>query len=95
MATMCLNSCSSHGTCNTNGVCECNAGYDGIDCSTNLNSPPNITFNTFQSRNNMCDTRTQNCYDLFFKGTGFSNGASSNVAVSISIYDPVKVNFII
>lgn len=44
----CPNSCSGHGTCETNGVCKCaditstgwgsalNAGYTGPDCSLSI-----------------------------------------------------------
>nr|KAJ3411102.1 hypothetical protein HK105_002723 [Polyrhizophydium stewartii] len=31
----CINSCSGHGTCTTYG-CSCNAGWTGVDCSTDL-----------------------------------------------------------
>lgn len=87
---MCLNNCSNKGFCSSSGSCACNTGYDGIDCSINLTKPPNITTNTFQ--NNMCDTRKQNCYELFFKGSGFSDSSSGNALVSTTIYDPIKVN---
>jgi hypothetical protein len=28
-----MNNCSSHGTCNEHGYCECNSGYKGADCA--------------------------------------------------------------
>lgn len=28
-----MDDCSGHGTCNANGVCECDSGYKSADCS--------------------------------------------------------------
>eukprot|EP00455_Lapot_gusevi_P037831 TRINITY_DN4242_c0_g2_i1.p1 TRINITY_DN4242_c0_g2~~TRINITY_DN4242_c0_g2_i1.p1 ORF type:complete len:360 (-),score=102.02 TRINITY_DN4242_c0_g2_i1:135-1214(-) len=33
-AAVCPNSCSSRGTCQPNGLCKCNLGFFGPDCST-------------------------------------------------------------
>lgn len=34
----CLHSCSGHGSCNSDGVCECEASWSGGDCSVSLNA---------------------------------------------------------
>jgi len=33
---VCPSACSGHGTCTVNGVCECELGYTGVDCSTGM-----------------------------------------------------------
>ena len=32
----CLNKCTGHGVCTNDGLCECNDGYFGIDCSVRI-----------------------------------------------------------
>jgi hypothetical protein len=34
----CPNACSNHGTCTSAGVCNCQAGWAGNDCSVSLNT---------------------------------------------------------
>lgn len=34
VAGSCPDNCNGHGKCLSNGVCECENGYTGIDCST-------------------------------------------------------------
>jgi hypothetical protein len=53
-----------NGQCSSSGVCVCNIGYDGADCSINLKQPPNITY--FSLQNNICNTRLENCYEIYF-----------------------------
>lgn len=33
-AGACPDNCHGHGTCHANGICECENGWTGIDCST-------------------------------------------------------------
>lgn len=33
LSNACPNHCSNHGTCNAEGVCVCEGGFTGVDCS--------------------------------------------------------------
>lgn len=90
ISSMCLNNCSNtNGKCDSSGNCQCNPGYDGIDCSINLNASPNITHNSFT--NNMCNVRKENCYELFFIGNGFSDSPNGEGVINLKNFDPIKV----
>ena len=90
ISSMCLNNCSNtNGICDSSGNCQCNPGYDGIDCSISLNTSPNITHNSFG--NNMCDTRKENCYEMFFIGNGFSDSSNGDAVLDLKKYNPIKV----
>lgn len=41
VTTACPSDCNSHGTCGSNGVCTCNDGWTGADCSKPSNSLSN------------------------------------------------------
>jgi hypothetical protein len=88
ISNLCLNNCSMNGQCSSSGVCVCNIGYDGADCSINLKQPPNITY--FSLQNNICNTRLENCYEIYFVGSGFSNSDNGNSLVNLAIYNPIK-----
>jgi hypothetical protein len=89
ISSLCLNNCSQNGQCSTDGSCVCNTGYAGQDCSINLSQPPNITY--FSLANNTCNTRLENCYEIYFVGNGFSNSASEdNSLVNLAVYNPIK-----
>ncbi|CAD5118064.1 DgyrCDS6803 [Dimorphilus gyrociliatus] len=64
---MCQNSCSGNGNC-TGGVCACNQGYKGTDCSIKINDIPVLQkiFN-----NGLCDSLTQNCTSTIIYGKRF------------------------
>lgn len=34
--TFCYNDCTNRGTCGQDGVCVCDDGYDGADCSISV-----------------------------------------------------------
>ena len=90
ISSMCLNNCSNtNGVCDLTGSCVCNPGFEGLDCSISLNTSPNITYNSLT--NNMCDTRKENCYELFFIGNGFSDSFSGSAVLNLNTYDPIKV----
>ncbi|XP_069129089.1 von Willebrand factor D and EGF domain-containing protein-like [Argopecten irradians] len=68
LSISCLNNCSNVGTC-VNGTCECEAGYDGIDCSESGDIPPYLP----QNRNiGMCDLSINVCSKLVVSGENFA-----------------------
>lgn len=36
---VCPGGCSGHGICTDNGMCDCEQGYTGVDCSTGTSFP--------------------------------------------------------
>lgn len=54
----CPGLCSGKGTCNAQGFCTCNAGYEGMDCSL---SPCSITNGLICGGNGYCDYETSTC----------------------------------
>jgi len=47
----CPRACSNQGTCNSNGTCTCDSGFQGDDCSENLSLPPVIKSVSSQDSN--------------------------------------------
>jgi len=89
ISSLCLNNCSQHGQCSSDGSCVCNTGYAGQDCSVNLSQSPNITY--FSLANSTCNTRLENCYEIYFVGNGFSDSVSEdNSLVNLAVYNPIK-----
>ncbi|XP_069128899.1 von Willebrand factor D and EGF domain-containing protein-like [Argopecten irradians] len=67
LSISCPNNCSNVGTC-VNGTCECEAGYDGTDCSESGDIPPYLP----QNRNiGMCDLSINVCSKLVIAGENF------------------------
>jgi len=40
--SVCPNACNNQGACLAGGTCDCNSGFDGLDCSEDWTSPPTI-----------------------------------------------------
>jgi len=55
---ICPNQCSGKGQCNTNGFCNCTAGYQGLDCSL---SPCPYTNGRECAGNGFCDFSNSSC----------------------------------
>ncbi|XP_033756295.1 uncharacterized protein LOC117339040 [Pecten maximus] len=70
--TLCPNQCSDHGTC-VAGVCTCQSGFAGPDCSLTVNEVPIVVP---QMSNVVCDTLTQTCTSVMVLGDKFINSSS-------------------
>ncbi|XP_064631285.1 uncharacterized protein LOC135489721 [Lineus longissimus] len=64
--SLCLNDCSSKGTCKQ-GICQCNSGFVGPDCSININDPPIVI--TIPN-GGLCEA-TKNCKNIPVYGEKF------------------------
>ncbi|XP_071142810.1 von Willebrand factor D and EGF domain-containing protein-like [Mytilus edulis] len=62
---LCPNNCTENGNC-TSGVCSCNNGYIGDDCSEEMSKPP---LNISLPANGLCGTRTRACKRTNIYGT--------------------------
>ncbi|XP_055959441.1 von Willebrand factor D and EGF domain-containing protein isoform X3 [Patella vulgata] len=76
----CPAECSHHGTCNK-GVCTCDEGYGGLDCSVSLNTPPTIVY---EYENNLCNSTNGTCKEVNLLGGEFVN--STTLCCIIKIY---------
>lgn len=66
----CPDSCSGNGRC-INGTCECNPGFQSVDCSVNTTKGPEIKL---IPNNGLCDHRTRrDCLSVRVIGSNFLN----------------------
>ncbi|XP_064619608.1 von Willebrand factor D and EGF domain-containing protein-like [Lineus longissimus] len=67
---MCINECSFQGECVSDGVCVCDKGWAGIDCSIDATKPPDAYFIPAGGR---CDIRKYRCESTPVYGRGFQD----------------------
>ena len=63
------------------GVCMCNAGYVGSDCSINKNLPPTITGLTM----NPCDVQETSCKYVVVSGPKFAENTDLRCGIEIFV----------
>lgn len=67
------------------GVCQCDGGFSGADCSVNLSVPPTLLY---IAGGPVCDTQQGPCGgELIIVGTGFTNSL-------VCVIESVQVSFI-
>ncbi|KAL4220374.1 hypothetical protein ACF0H5_020779 [Mactra antiquata] len=91
-AQTCPGACSGNGNC-VNGVCICDADFDGTDCSFNTSAVP--TFDGFNGLVNNCDMRSGNCYNPVAIGSNFHSEATQCYAMDIQFDEkgqPLKMS---
>ncbi|KAK6165461.1 hypothetical protein SNE40_022385 [Patella caerulea] len=76
----CPSECSYRGTCKR-GVCICDEGYGGLDCSVSLDTPPTIVYH---HDNNLCNSTNSTCSQVSLLGGEFVN--STTLCCIIKIY---------
>ncbi|XP_046351564.2 uncharacterized protein LOC124132030 [Haliotis rufescens] len=83
VAEACLNDCSGHGNC-TEGECDCDADYNGVDCSVDLTAPPAI--DSIQD-NGHCDTSRNQCHVISVYGEIFLDNLTSCHVDAFRVYN--------
>ncbi|XP_078310491.1 von Willebrand factor D and EGF domain-containing protein-like isoform X2 [Crassostrea virginica] len=71
-STLCSQDCSNQGQC-VDGICECNTGYGGADCSISVVTAPVILQ---EDSNVACDTLNNNCTHAVIRGDRFLNSST-------------------
>ncbi|XP_055957191.1 von Willebrand factor D and EGF domain-containing protein isoform X2 [Patella vulgata] len=66
-AVACPAECSERGVC-VKGICDCNDGYSGPDCSVDLNQPPLVDS---LEANGYCDRKDGSCEEIAVFGGAF------------------------
>ncbi|XP_071110645.1 LOW QUALITY PROTEIN: uncharacterized protein [Haliotis cracherodii] len=83
VAEACLNDCSGHGNC-TEGDCDCDADYDGVDCSVDLTAPPAI--DSIQDDGH-CDTSRDQCHVISIYGETFIDNLTACHVDAFRVYN--------
>ncbi|XP_078312035.1 von Willebrand factor D and EGF domain-containing protein-like [Crassostrea virginica] len=71
-SALCSQDCSNQGQC-VEGICECNTGYGGADCSISVVTAPVILQ---EDSNVACDTLNNNCTHAVIRGDRFLNSST-------------------
>jgi len=80
--SVCPNACNNQGTCLAGGTCDCNPGFDGIDCSEDWTTAPTIV-SVSPTSEDICPKT------ITILGNGFFG---SNITCTIDGSTPVAAN---
>ena len=67
--SLCPSSCSGQGSC-VRGICNCNSGYTGYDCSMEEQGIPSVRL----IQNNPCNVGDSECKNILIHGENFIDG---------------------
>ena len=67
LSVICPGDCSGRGQCK-DGKCSCDAGFGAMDCSIDLNKPPEVT--SIQA-DGLCDLDVRRCKKVRLQGKQF------------------------
>nr|XP_006820194.1 PREDICTED: von Willebrand factor D and EGF domain-containing protein-like [Saccoglossus kowalevskii] len=90
IGALCPADCSGQGTCN-DGVCVCDDGYGGTDCSVHLNDAPDVYRG---HENGLCDTSVETCSHVSIFGDKFVESMTchiTSIKISETGFEPEEV----